>query len=130
MIVLDTHAWIWLVNDDLGQLPRSTQVAIEADDDRRIAAISAWEVGMLVGKGRLALDRPLTAWVRAALQPSGVAVLPMDERIATSAAELPDFHGDPADRMIVASALEHGAALATRDRTIRTWARRHGLRTP
>jgi PIN domain nuclease of toxin-antitoxin system len=129
VIVLDTHVWLWHVDQDDRALSRAARSALHEGADLVVCAISVWEVGMLVAKGRLRVGRPLDAWIRAALTPSGVRCVPVDAAIAARAAQIDDFHGDPADRLIVATAVEHGADLVTKDRAIRTWARRHRLST-
>lgn len=86
-------------------------------------AISLWEVALLVAKGRLEFKQELRDWFEQALQQPRVAVMPLSAAIALRAASLgPEFHRDPADRLIVATALELGAPLVTTDRQIRAFA--------
>lgn len=74
---------------------------------------------MLVAKKRLELDRDVLIWVRRALAGRRVHLLPVSPSIAVAAAQLPrGFQGDPADRLIVATALDAKAPLVTRDRRI------------
>lgn len=120
MIVLDTHAWLWWAagSEKLGDAART---AIEGEDRVGIAAISCWEVAMLVARGRLTLDRPTLTWLRQALSLPHVELIELSPDIAVSAASLDGkLHGDPADRLIVATAQRHGAALVTRDEKIGT----------
>src|SRR4051794_37931212 len=94
----------------------SAKDAIRTADRLGVSAISCWEVGMLAEKGRLKLDRPTGAWVQTALRWSRVVALPVTSEIAVAAATFPPgFHGDPADRIIAATASIHGAPLVTRD---------------
>lgn len=119
MILLDTHAWVWWVARD-AQLSASATAAISADGRPAIAAITLWEVAMLVEKGRVRLNLNLAEWLRMATSGSGVAVLPITTEIAARTTRLgADFHGDPADRLIVATALEHGLTVITKDDRIR-----------
>ena len=75
---------------------------------------------MLCSKGRLTLDRSFDLWVRDAASPAVIQVLPLDVEVAIAANGLPaSFHGDPADRLIVATARVHRLTLATHDRAIR-----------
>lgn len=122
MIVLDTHVLVWL---DSG----STELGSEAVDmiDREfgsdvvaVSAISFWEIGMLVAKGRLAIAKPLTQW-RGELIEAGLTELPVDGRVGIKAARLADFHGDPADRLLVATTMAAGCGLLTADRQILDW---------
>jgi PIN domain nuclease of toxin-antitoxin system len=84
-----------------------------------LSAMSLWEAQMLHSKGRLSLDRPFATWLRAAAAPGVVALLPLDVDVMLALDQLPQsFHGDPADRLIVATAHTHGLPLATHDRAI------------
>lgn len=118
MIVLDTHAWIWLLSDP-DQLGRAGRAALRRDRVRGVAAISCWEVAMLASRGRITLDRDPVAWMEDALAAERLELLPLTPAVAAASAVLADFHGDPADRLIVATALTHGATLLTRDERIR-----------
>jgi PIN domain nuclease of toxin-antitoxin system len=118
MIVLDTHAWIWWTADPDCLSPRARH-AIEQSTEIGIAAISCWEVAMLVQKGRLEFDRDVLLWVRQALAQPRCSLLPPTPDIAVASAQLTDFAGDPADRIIVATTLAYRAQLVTKDRALR-----------
>jgi PIN domain nuclease of toxin-antitoxin system len=86
----------------------------------RLSAISLWEAQMLHAKRRLELPMPFPIWLQAAAAPDVVAVLPLDVDVVLALDALPSsFEGDPADRLIVATARAHGLPLATRDSRIR-----------
>jgi PIN domain nuclease of toxin-antitoxin system len=90
-----------------------------------LSAISAWEIGMLVAKGRLAVPTTVERYVAALFSRAGVQEEPVSSDIAERAARLEgDFHGDPADRIIVATALLRAATLVTQDDRILAYARR------
>ncbi len=118
-LVLDTHVWIWMVEGVPGKLSASAIRSIERASRVGavfVSAISVWEVAMLWSKGRLALSQPLDEWVQAALTAPGVRVLPLAPEIAIDSARLPGgAHGDPADRILIASARHAAARLATCD---------------
>ena len=98
------------------------QTAANADA-ALVAAISAWEIAMLVAKGRLALDRDVGDWLEAALALPGLRLAPLLPALAIDATRLPgDIHGDPADRMIIATARHHGATLVTHDKLMLAYA--------
>ena len=119
MIVLDTHAWIWWT----AAPERLSATAVESIDSAErvgVCSISCWEVVMLVIRGRIELDREVERWIRQALAHPRAAGLPLTPEIATRAAllEEEDFPGDPADRIIYATARHHGTALVSRDNAI------------
>lgn len=118
MIVLDTHAWLWLVSDP-GRLGPAAIEAIDQADDIAVCAISCWEIAMLVVKGRIALGLPTVEWLDSSLAGLRMTLVALDPTIATLAATLP-MHGDPADRLIVASAMSRNAPLVTKDQAIRS----------
>ena len=118
MIVLDTHAWIWFVTGSK-KLSKSAAKACENSDVILVPAIGVWEVAMLVTKGRLGLDRDIEIWVQQALSFPGIRLEPLLPSISVRSTRLPgEFHGDPADRIITATALEHGVPLVTKDRRL------------
>lgn len=121
MILLDTHVLIWQEQGDLRLGPQTRRVIARALQEDRVAvsAISFWEVGMRVQKGRLDLLFDLGVWRRDLLD-RGLIEIPVDGGIATRAGLLPNIHGDPADRIIVATALE-GHQLVTADGKILRW---------
>ena len=121
MILLDTHVLIWQEQGDLRLGPQTRRVIARAlqEDRTAVSAISFWEVGMRVQKGRLDLLFDLGVWRRDLLD-RGLIEIPVDGGIATRAGLLPNIHGDPADRIIVATALE-GHQLVTSDGKILRW---------
>jgi PIN domain nuclease of toxin-antitoxin system len=122
LTVLDTHVWIWVVEGDRTALSAPAIEAIERAAKGgavRVSAISVWEVAMLEVKGRISLSRPVDDWVRAALHAPGVRLLPLSPEIAIESTRLPAVpRGDPADRILMASARHLGGQLATCDREI------------
>ena len=125
MILLDTHAWIWLASepDRVGPL---VGAALRSTDERSLgaSAISGWEIATKVAQGKLGLDRPIGDWVGGTLQQFRIVSEPVSMPIAVRAGGLgvEGFHGDPADRIIVATALLLRCPLATLDDKIRDWA--------
>lgn len=117
-LLLDTHVLVWLLagSERLGPAARKRiQQASEADQ-LQLSAISPWELAMLVSKGRLALDRDVGDWLCDALTLSAIRVAPLSPDVAVASTRLPgDLHGDPADRIIVATARQLGATLVTAD---------------
>lgn len=128
MLILDTHIWIWAINGDekiqksgfLNQIQKSVK-----NNTIFISAISLWEVAMLVSKGRLILSENTLAWINNASSAPGLSVQPLTPEIAFESTILPDnFHGDPADRLIVATARVLNATLLTFDQEILKYAKK------
>jgi PIN domain nuclease of toxin-antitoxin system len=124
LIVLDTHALLWWVAAPK-RLGKAATAAIEDDDAIGVPAIVFWEIALLARLERIALDRPVMDWAEAVLSVPRVTPLALTPSIAVRADSL-EMHADPADRFIVATALEHGAKLATKDKALR---RLRGVRT-
>jgi PIN domain nuclease of toxin-antitoxin system len=116
--LLDTHAWIWWVDQDPRLAPKVLAAldALPPDSRPLVADISLWEVATLVERGRLSLDVPLQEWLAAAAHPHSVRVVPISSQIAGEVAALPEsFHRDPADRLIVATSRVLGVPVLTHD---------------
>ena len=114
-LVLDTHVWIWMAAGDerAGKLKEYAGRLL-------LPAISVWETSMLAAKGRLKLLPDLESWVGRNLE-SPVEMEPLSAEISVRSSRLDDFHGDPADRLIVATALVLQMPLVTADRQIQKW---------
>ena len=126
MIVLDTHAFLWWAGESK-RLSSAARRAISASKRRGVPAICLWELAMLVERGRLELNREVGDWLSDAVALDGIEVLPITAEIAVRSTRLSaTFHRDPADQLIVATAVVHGAALVTRDERLRDFA---GVRT-
>lgn len=124
MTVLDSHIWVWWVNEgpDLSSGKRNILAARQADG-LGVSVISCWEIAKLVEKGRLAFAVPVGQWIDQALAYPGICLLPLDPRIAVASTQLPPpFHNDPADQIIVATAREMDCPLATDDGKILAYA--------
>lgn len=120
-LLLDTHAWIWWVDQDrrLGAAAIAALDQLPVDQRPFLSDISLWEVATLVERGRLELDVPLSEWLDAAAHPRSVRLLPISPAIAAGIAALPGtFHRDPADRVIVATSRVMGLPLLTHDTRI------------
>ena len=122
LIVLDTHALIWLDQDDPDLGPIARQRATTALQEKALAAsaISFWEVAMLVAKGRITMEMPVATW-RNDLLTLGLVEIPVDGEVGLTAVQLQHLHGDPADRIIVATTLLRKAVLITADRKLLEW---------
>jgi PIN domain nuclease of toxin-antitoxin system len=121
-VLLDTHVWLWWLTG-APQMKRSEREALDrmaAAQLPFISSISIWEGEMLVSRGRLIPKEPFDTWIRRMTAPDTIRVLQLDADVIVSLHSLPkSFHGDPADRLIVATARAHGLTLATHDSLIR-----------
>ncbi len=122
MILLDTHVLVWLDRGapELGPDARKHVDVALRDEALAVSTVSFWEIATLCRRGRLRIDLPLETWRRGLLNMS-LHEVPLDAETALLAGGLSDLHGDPADRMIVATAIQSGAMLVTADRKILDW---------
>lgn len=113
--VFDTHVWVWSAAGDsrAGKLRGFSGTAI-------ISVISQWEVSMLVMEGRLSLEPDEETWFSTNLEPPA-SLAPLTAEISMASCRLPDLHGDPADRIIVATAITLGIRLITAEEKIIQW---------
>lgn len=124
--ILDTHAWIWLLEGKKeieGSLLLPVLESASEESRLSVASISMWEIAMLESKGRIGFRIPCLQWIVNALKMPGLRVVPIGAQVAEGSANLPgEFHGDPADRLIVASARHIQGTLVTCDRAILRYA--------
>ena len=131
-LLLDTHIALWLGNGDSWLRPTTLR---SIDDCHRrggtilISAVSAWEIAQLVSVGRIELDFPPEVWIERLTDRPGVEPVPLTHRAAARAYRLQDFtHRDPADLLLVATAIELNYPLITYDTRIAGFAAAHGDR--
>ena len=114
MLILDTHALYWWVNNTPDKLGQRHTDAIETADSLGISSMTCWEMVWLVQHGRIVLKLPVSDWLDQ-IEESGVAIIPVSRAIAERAVSLPEHHKDPVDRIIIATAVEHQAQLLSVD---------------
>ena len=122
MIVVDTHVLAWADFDErrLGRKARGLLDRFWKSGQVAVCALSFWEAALLQGRGRLALPAAPDEWRRQLLA-GGLLELAVDGDAAIRAAGLGAMSNDPVDRLIVATALEHGAELMTADERLLRW---------
>jgi len=124
MILLDTHAWVWWVSspDFLSEKAKSLIDGAVGERNIFISAISVWEIAMLVSHGRLRLTISVGDWLGASEALPFLNFVPVSNGIALKSVQLPGvLHNDPADRIIIATAVSLGAVLVTKDEKIRNY---------
>jgi PIN domain nuclease of toxin-antitoxin system len=125
MILLDTHVLIWAMEDRRNLGIAAADIIDEAtfSDGAYVSAITCWEISMLVDKDRLGLRQGTRAWMEEVLAKPGLFLAPVESEIAIDAGQLPENpHGDPADRIIMATARALDCPLLTADQAILDYA--------
>lgn len=121
MILLDTHAWLWFVSNPELLSKKANRVVDSALREEKIfiSSISAWEVALLVYNKRLQLTLDVADWIAKSEMLPYFQFIPVDNAIAIKSVSLPKpLHSDPADRIIIATAISLGASLVTKDKKI------------
>jgi PIN domain nuclease of toxin-antitoxin system len=126
MILLDTHFFLWMME---GHEKVSKNPSLLKEISKRIAMreilvseISLWEIAMLQSKGRIQISEPLESWLEKSINAPGIRAINLSPKIIAESVNLPgDFHSDPSDRLIVASARVYGATLITQDQQIQKY---------
>ena len=132
LVLLDTHAWIWLMNGNtrLGPKARKGIQRSMSAGAVLVSAISVWEVAMLVSKRRLVLDRDVAEWVQAALSLPGIRLEALSPEVAVASTRLPgNLDADPADRIIAATVRHSEAVLLTDDQLLLDYGKAGHLKT-
>lgn len=129
-LLLDTHIVLWLDSGD-DRLRTSTRSLIDGcwgnGGTIFLSAVTAWEIALLVDAARIDLDIPVEAWVRRFLERPGIEAVPLGHRAASRSYQLHHLeHRDPADRLLIATAIELGCPLVTYDERIARFGKRHG----
>jgi PIN domain nuclease of toxin-antitoxin system len=119
--LIDTHVWLWFVLGDAKLNKKMSRLIEEsaAKGTLYLSCISLWAVAMLESKGRIVFSKECHAWLKDASGVPGLNIVQITPDIAIDSSRLPlEFHGDPADRIIVATARSINATLLTRDARI------------
>lgn len=131
-LLLDTHVWVWFVEDEPRRFSRRIVPLVERAVQRNelvISAISVWEIALLEATGRIELAMDVRTWMGRALAFPGVRLKGLSPSVAIEATRLPgELHRDPADRILIATARLLGAALVTCDERILAYARKGHVR--
>ena len=129
-LLLDTHIALWLDSGD-DRLRASSRALIEEcwqnGGTILVSSVTAWEIALLVDTRRIDLDIPIEQWFERFVDRPGIEVVPLSYRAACRCYRLPHLeHRDPADRLLIATAIELTCPLVTYDQRIAGFAKRHG----
>lgn len=119
MIILDTHIWVWWVDNNSRLTGRLRELIVaHQSSGLGVSIFSCWEVAKLVEKGRIDLTFSIREWIEIALSYPNVQLLNLTVPIVLQATQLEGFHNDPADQIIVATAKVYDCPLMTVDTKI------------
>jgi PIN domain nuclease of toxin-antitoxin system len=129
-LLLDTHVSLWLDSGD-DRLRASTRALIDGCWQNGgticLSAVTAWEIALLVDTGRIDLDIPVEAWIERFLERPGIEAVPLGHRAASRSYQLHHLeHRDPADRLLITTAIELACPLVTYDERIARFGKKHG----
>jgi PIN domain nuclease of toxin-antitoxin system len=129
--LLDTHYWLWLQTGHAGRLSsqaRNELLTLQRNSLLYLSAVSVWEVARLVADGDMDIGMSIDRFLQEATVDGGLQLLPLTTQILIESTRLPgNIHRDPSDRILVATAREHGLTLLTRDRDLLAYGRKGHL---
>ena len=123
MYLLDTNVWLWMVEEP-SHIPAKMQDIVNNANNYPfyLSAISVWEVAKKVSLGKLGLSVPIQDWMDKATNDTYIHILPLSIQVSVESTQLPgEFHKDPADQIIVATARHHNLIILTADRLIQSY---------
>ncbi len=123
MYLLDTNVWLWMVEEP-SHIPAKMQDIVNNANNYPfcLSAISVWEVAKKVSLGKLGLSVPIQDWIGKATNDTYIHILPLSIQVSVESTQLPgEFHKDPADQIIVATARHHNLTILTADRLIQSY---------
>ena len=130
-VLLDMHIALWLDSGDQ-RLRAPTRALIDGcwqNGGTIFCAVTAWEIALLVGTSRIELDIPVTEWIKRFLDRLGIKAVPLGHRSASRSCELHHLeHRDPADRLLIATAIELACPLVAYDERVARFAKKYGRR--
>jgi len=115
-LLLDTHAFLWLVSADRRLPVPARRAILDPGNDRCLSMASVWEIAIKASRGKLRLDVPLHDLIDSEATANGISLLALEKRHAIAVATLPSHHRDPFDRLLVCQALAEELTLVSADR--------------
>ncbi len=127
-VLLDTHVWIWAAEDSESLGVQCRQILLHPATERWVSPVSSLEIARLVARGEITLACPLSEWMNRSMRALKLQTIDLDHATALEAYALPgDFHADPVDRQLVATARVHGLQLLTANTRILAYRRVQSL---
>ncbi len=120
-LLLDTVAFLWLLNDSPHLSGEARRAFSDASRDVFLSSVSSWEIAVKNSLGKLPLPKPAEVFVPEMRERLSVQSLPLDESSTLQLTKLPDLHRDPFDRMLVCQAIQHGLTIVTPDEQLRRY---------
>lgn len=120
-LLLDTHAFLWWITDDERLSPRARRALTERSNEVLFSAVSAWEIVLKAGIGRLQLSEDPTRLITDQIEANSFGVLPLHLTHALAVHRLPPLHKDPFDRLLVAQSIAERASLVSGDAQIKKY---------
>jgi len=114
-VLLDTHVFVWWINDDSRLSDGARQVLSVGGNELLFSAASGWEMAIKVRLGKLRVDGPFGPYLSTQLSQNAMGVLPISLRHAVGVSELTDYHRDPFDRLLISQALAEDLPIVTAD---------------
>jgi PIN domain nuclease of toxin-antitoxin system len=114
-LLLDTATFLWVINDAPELSSQARQLFVDPENEAYLSAVSAWEIAIKYGLGRLPLPEPPDRFIPAQRKQHGIDSLQLDEEAALHLSRLPQLHKDPFDRMLVCQAIVHHLVILTSD---------------
>ena len=114
-LLLDTHAFLWWVNDDPKLAPKAKRAIASIKNECYVSAASCWEMAIKASLGKLRFSKSAEPFISEQLAANGFILLPIELRHAASVEHMPFHHRDPFDRLIIAQAITEKLAIVTAD---------------
>ena len=114
-LLLDTSTFLWVINDAPELSSQARELFVNPENESYLSSVSAWEIAIKYGLGRLPLPQPPDRFISAQRKQHGIDPLELDEEAALHLSRLPQLHKDPFDRMLVCQAIVHHLIILTSD---------------
>ena len=114
-LLLDTSTFLWVINDAPELSSQARELFVDPENETYLSSVSAWEIAIKYGLGRLPLPEPPDRFIPAQRKQHGIDPLALDEEAALHLSRLPQLHKDPFDRMLVCQAIVHHLFILTSD---------------